>query len=220
MLGVRLEVLISSSGSYDRDHRLHGRSFPTLVRQHMVTGVEIVLRCILTDQPGALALLAGAVAECGGDIRSVEVLGHEGEDVFDDLTVVIDPSSLRTLIDRLRRMDCVELVHAGPSRGHPGDAVTRVAIGIEALLVGAMTPQQAVVTLVGGILRASSAELCDTRDAPKPGRRTLVIPVDGRVLVVRRGYPFTGTERERAATLVRACVAAAQPRQPSPSRSG
>lgn len=183
--------------------------------------MEIVLRCILADQPGALALLAGAVAECGGDIRSVEVLDHEGEEVFDDLTVVIDPGSLRSLIDRLGVMEFVELVHAGPSRGHPGDAVTRLAIGMEALLVGAMTPQQAVVTLVGGLLRASQAELCDAHEAPKPGRRTLVVPVEEEMLVVRRDYAFTGTERERASTLVRACLSAARPRRTySPSRSG
>lgn len=183
--------------------------------------MEIVLRCAVPDRPGALARLAGTIGECGGDIEAVEVLDHDGEGVLDDFTVVIDAADMRTLVDRLDAMDDVDLVHAGPSRGGPGDAVSRVAIGMEALLTGAMPAGRAIVTLVGGVLRASDAELCLPEEAPRADRRTLVLPVDHDVLVVRRDYPFTPTEQQRATTLVRACLAAGPRAQPSPtSRSG
>lgn len=171
--------------------------------------MEIVLRCALSDRPGALAALAGAVAEAGGDIQSVEVLEHDGGEALDDLVVVIQPDALGNLLDRLAGMPDVELLHAGPSRGHPGDAVSRLAIGFEALLVGTMPPERAIVTLVGGLLRATSAEVCSPVDAPRGGRRTLVVPLDDMVLVVRRDHPFTATERERAATVAQACIRAA-----------
>lgn len=176
--------------------------------------MEIVLRCALTDRPGALAALAGAVGEAGGDIRSIEVLEHDGAEALDDLVVLIPPDALPSLLERLAGMPGVELLHAGPSRGHPGDAVSRLAIGFEALLVGTMPPERAVVTLVGGLLRAASGEVCAAADAPRGGRHTLVVPLDDKVLVLRRDYPFTATERERAATVARACVRVAAVSQP------
>lgn len=183
--------------------------------------MEIVLRCALTDRPGALAALAGAVGESGGDIQSIDVLGHEGEEVLDDLVVAIDPTAMPGLLERLADMTGVTLLHAGPSRGDPGDAVSRLAIGLEALLVGSMSPDHAFTTLVGGLLRAGSAALCAPGEAPRPGRHTLVVPLENRVLVVRRDYPFTPTERQRAAIVGRVCVHAAALRdQPSLESSG
>lgn len=178
--------------------------------------MEIVLRCTLSDQPGTLAALAGAVGQAGGDIQSIEVLEHDGDEALDDLVVVIAPAALQDLLDRLTGTPGVGLVHAGPSRGHPGDAVSRLAIGFEALLAGAMPPERALTTLVGGLLRATSAVVCPADEAPRSGRRVLVVPLDDRVVVVRRDYPFTATERERATTVARACVrAAAGARHPS-----
>lgn len=171
--------------------------------------MEIVLRCSLSDRPGTLATLAGTVGEAGGDIQSIEVLERDNGQALDDLVVVIPPAALADLLDRLAAMPGVELVHAGPSRGHPGDAVTRLAMGFEALLAGTMPPERALTTLVGGLLRATSADVCPAGDAPRGGRRTLVVPLDDRaVVVIRRDYPFTATERERAATVARACVRA------------
>ncbi|HVL99157.1 MAG TPA: ACT domain-containing protein [Egibacteraceae bacterium] len=170
--------------------------------------MEIVLRCLMADRPGALASLAGAVGKAGGDIQSVEVLEHDDGQVLDDLVVAIDPLDLRALVTRLQTMEGVELVHAGPSRGDPGDAVTRLAIVFEALLDGSMLPERALTTLVGGLLRASSAEVVATAQAPRSGRRTLVVPVDGGALVVRRDYPFTRAEQQRATTITRACARA------------
>lgn len=167
--------------------------------------MEMVLRCDVTDRPGALARLAGAVSECGGDIQSVEVLEHDGGRALDDLVVAIDPADVARLVDRLEAMADVELVHAGPSRGDPGDAVSRLAIGFEALLDGSMSPDHAITTLLGGMLRARSVTLSATGEAPKAGRHTLVVPLEGDlIVVVRRDYPFTPTERHRAASVARA----------------
>lgn len=181
--------------------------------------MEIVLRCALADRPGALAALASTVSESGGDIQSVEVLERHDGRALDDLVITIDPADMPGLVARLRGAGDVDLVHAGPSRGDHGDAVARLAIGFEALLVGSMDPDHAVSTLIGGLLRASSAELCAADTAPKPGRRTLLLPLPDQVLVLRRDYPFTSTERRRAATIARACVRAARSGHASPSAS-
>ncbi|MEX0659203.1 MAG: ACT domain-containing protein [Egibacteraceae bacterium] len=171
--------------------------------------MEIVLRCALPDRPGALAALAGTVSECGGDIQSIEVLEHQDGRALDDLVVAIDRARVAGLVDRLTRAEDVELIHTGPSRGDPGDAVTRLAIGLTALLDGSMDTDHAFPTLVGGLLRAGSASLCAPDDAPRPDRRTLLVPLAERVLVLRRDYPFTPTERQRATTIGRAVLAAA-----------
>ncbi len=170
--------------------------------------MELMLRCAVPDRPGALATLAGAIAEAGGDIQAIDVVESADGMALDDLLVVVEPDALRTLVDHVRAVDDVALVHAGPSRGHPGDAVTRVALGLESLLNGAMTLEHGVGVLVGGLLRASVAALQHVDDAPEEGDRVLVLPFDGQALVVRRDYRFTATERQRAPALLRACVEA------------
>ncbi len=168
--------------------------------------MEIMLRCELADRPGSLAALAGAISEAGGDIQAVNIVdvSRDGR-VLDDLVVVVDQPQIGELLERVRALESVDLVHAGPSRGHPGDAVTRLAVGLEALLLGTMERARAVSTLVGGLLRADAAELLDRRDAPPPDGRTLVLTFDDRYLVVKRAYRFTEAERERADALLRLC---------------
>jgi hypothetical protein len=170
-----------------------------------------MLRCSVRNRPGALATLAGTVGEAGGDIQAVDVVEAGQEKALDDLVVVFsDAQQLSELIDRLAHLEGVELVHAGPSRGHPGDAVTRLAVGLEAILSGAMTLEHGVRTLLGGLLRASSAELMDDHDAPAPTGKRLVLPVAGRVLVLTRDYRFTSTERDRAEAMLRVALEAAR----------
>ena len=170
--------------------------------------MEVMLRCGLPDRPGALAALAGAIAEAGGDIQAVDVVEHADGRALDDLVVVADPGRLASLVERLEALPEVELVHVGPSRGHPGDAVTRLAVGLQSLLDGAMTPEHALQTLVGGLLRASSADFVPAQDTPVPCDGVLVVAVDERVLVVRRDYRFTDTERARAAAIAALCLQA------------
>lgn len=170
-----------------------------------------MLRCAVPDQPGRLAALAGAIGEAGGDIEAIEVVESGGETALDDLVVVVDgPTGLRALMDRVKAVEGVELIHAGPSRGHPGDAVSRAAIGLEAILSGAMTLEHGVEALVGGLLRASSVTFESADEAPLSGDRVLVLPFAGQALILRRDYRFTETEIDRARAILRVCREAAK----------
>ena len=167
-----------------------------------------MLRVVLPDRPGALAAVAGAIATVGGDIQAVDVVESQRGVALDDLVVFVDPARGRALVDAVRAVPGVKVVHAAPSRGHPGDAVTRLAMGVEALLNGAMTPDHGVEALVGGLLRADSVQLLSAESAPVEEPGVLVLECDERALVVRRAYRFTDTERERASAVLRACLSA------------
>ena len=172
--------------------------------------LEVMLRCSVPDRPGALAALAGAIGHAGGDIQAVDVVEQAGDEALDDLVVVVDDAGhLSVLLERVREVPGTTLVHAGPSRGHPGDAVTRLAVGLEAVLSGAMTLENGVKTLLGGLLRASSAEIHPVDDAPAAHDRRLVLPFNGRALVLVRDYRFTDTENDRATALLRVALEAA-----------
>lgn len=171
--------------------------------------MEVMLRVAVPDRPGALATLAGAIGEQGGDIQAVEVVDRMDGEALDDLVVWLDgPERMRALVDCIEALEGFRLVHAGPSRGHPGDAVTRLAVGLGALLDTSMTQEHALTTLLGGLLRAASVEVSPAASAPRAGAKTLVLPFSGRVLVARRDYRFTDTERERAQTILRTCETA------------
>ncbi|MGH8907350.1 MAG: ACT domain-containing protein [Egibacteraceae bacterium] len=168
--------------------------------------MEILLRCAVPDRPGALAALAGAIGSAGGDIEAVDVVESEDGTALDDLFVrVSGPEGLRAVVENVRAVEGVKLIHAGPSRGHPGDAVTRAAIGLEAILSGAMTIEHGVEALVGGLLRATRVTFEAPDDAPACNDRVLVLPFAGHALVLRRDYRFTETEIDRARSLLRVC---------------
>jgi hypothetical protein len=176
------------------------------------SSVEITLRCDVPDRPGTLAALAGAISAAGGDIVAVDVVETADGRALDDLGIVIEPSQLQAMIEAVQAIDGLELIHAGPSRGMPGDAVARLALGLESLLNGAMTLEHAVTTLVGGFLGASHAELVPQGAAPQSGGTVLVLDFDHQHLVVQRDYRFTDTERERASAILRTCLEAARAR--------
>lgn len=182
--------------------------------------MELELRCAVPDRPGALAALAGAIARAGGDIEAVDVVEAGDGRALDDLTVIVDERNVPALLDRVRALEGVELVHAGPSRGHPSDGVARLAVALEALLDGAMSYDHAVATLVGGLLRARSATFSDADGAPPGDGKTLVLALGDRCLVVRRDYRFTRIEQERAAAILRVCSAAGHTGAHGPSASG
>lgn len=167
--------------------------------------MEIILRCSLPDRPGALAALAGAIGSAGGDIQAVEVVEHVDDRALDDLVVVVERESVAALLEAVRAVDGIELVHAGPSRGHPADAVTRLAIAVEASLAGAMVTEDTVRTLIGGLLRATEVEFLSANPWPRGDDCTLVLAYGSGALVARRAYRFTHTERERAQALLRLC---------------
>jgi hypothetical protein len=171
--------------------------------------VEITLRCDVPDRPGTLAAVAGAIGAAGGDIVSVDVVETADGRALDDIGIVIDPSKVSSVVEALRGVEGVQIIHAGPSRGLPGDAVARLALGVQSLLNGAMTLEHAVTTLVGGLLGASSAELVPIDESAAGSETVLVLDFDHQHLIVRRDYRFTDTERERAAAILRTCVEAA-----------
>jgi ACT domain len=173
--------------------------------------MEIMLRCALPDQPGRLAALTGAISEAGGDIEAVDVVESKDGIALDDLFVRIDGTDgLRAVVARIQALEGVELIHAGPSRGHPGDAVTRAAIGLEAILSGAMTLTHGVQVLLGGLLRASSITFEAADQPPLGDDCLLVLPFADQTLVLRRDYRFTDTEIDRARALLRVCGEAAR----------
>jgi len=165
--------------------------------------MELMLRCALPDRPGALAKLASAISAVGGDIHAVDVVEHHDGRALDDLEVILDEERIPTLLDRLAALDGVSVIHAGPSRGQPGDAVTRLSIGIESLLDGSAEARRGVCTLIGGMLRAREAELVPASQAPDDDQRVLALDAGQEVLMLRRDYRFTATERERALALLR-----------------
>jgi hypothetical protein len=174
--------------------------------------LEITLRCDVPDQPGTLAALAGAISGAGADIVAVDVVETADDRALDDIGIVVGSSQLRAVIDAVTALPDVRLVHAGPSRGLPGDAVARLALGIESLLNGAMTPEHAATTLVGGLLGASRAEVVPAGQAVPSGGNVLVLGFDHQHLVITRDYRFTDTERERAEAVLRTCLEAGRSR--------
>lgn len=175
--------------------------------------MEVMLRCSVSDRPGALAALAGAIADAGGDIEAVEVIESGQGAALDDLVVIVeDPAQLERLLASLKALVGLAVVHAGPSRGHPGDAVTRLAVGFESLLNGAMTLENGLEALLGGLLRATSIRMLPAAEAPRESDKILVLAVDSRVVVVSRDYRFTSTERERAEAILRAGLEAVRAR--------
>lgn len=165
--------------------------------------MELMLRCALPDRPGALAKVAEAISAVGGDIHSVDVVEHDEGRALDDLEIILDEERIPTLLGRLASLDGVSVIHAGPSRGQPGDAVTRLSIGIESLLDGSSEARRGVCTLIGGMLRARRAELLPAPATPDGDPRVLALDAGDEVLVLRRDYRFTATERERAQALLR-----------------
>ena len=175
--------------------------------------MEIHLRLSVPDRPGMLAAVTGAISHAGGDIAAVGVVETARDCALDDIEVVIDPARLQDLVAAIRGVEGVSLIHAGPSRGLPGDAVARLALCVESLLNGAMTLEHAAKTLIGGLLGAARADLLPGGSTPPSGDRVLVLDFDHQLLVLERDYRFTDTERERAAAILRTCVEAARARQ-------
>lgn len=165
--------------------------------------MELMLRCALPDRPGELARLATAISAVGGDIHGVDVVEHRDGRALDDVELTLDDDRVATLLHHVSALDGVMVVHAGPSRGQSGDAVTRLSIAIESLLDGSAEPRRGVCTLIGGMLRARSAEFVSPSQVPNGDQRVLTLDAGDHVLVLRRDYRFTTTERERAQALLR-----------------
>ena len=191
----------ASHGGFARDtwpSRGHGR----------LRAMEVMLRCEVPDVPGRLATVAGAIAEAGGDIQAVEVVQATHGRATDDIW--IQTGDMISVVAHIEALEDITLVHTGPSRGLPGDATARLATGSDALLSGAMSPEHGLPTLIGGLLRADSAELQPPHDWPdKVNRRVLRFEVATGVLVLTREYKFLEAEIDRARQILLLCQRAA-----------
>ncbi len=167
--------------------------------------MEVLLRCQIPDRRGMLSTLAGAIAEAGGDIQAVEVVESRDGTATDDLWVVTD--ALSQVVERVESLDGVTVVHAGMSRGIPGDATIRLATGLEAMISGAMPAEDGLVTLIGGLLHADQAEIevGEDDDPPPRNRRVLRLAIAGGTLVLRREYRFLDAEAQRARDVLAVC---------------
>ncbi|CAN5180862.1 hypothetical protein BH23ACT9_BH23ACT9_36650 [soil metagenome] len=170
--------------------------------------MEVMLRCEIPDVPGRLATLAGAIGEAGGDIQAVEVVQSTHGTAIDDLW--IQTTDMTTVVAHLEALEDIKVIHTGPSRGVPGDATARLAAGIDALLSGAMNPDDGLPTLIGGLLRADTARLLPPHDWPSQrNRRVLRFDVSAGVLVLEREYRFLDAEIQRASQVLLLCERAA-----------
>jgi len=170
--------------------------------------MELMVRCALPDRPGELAKVASAISAFGGDIQAVDVVEHSDGRALDDIELLLDDTQASPLLERLGTLDGVEVVHAGPSRGRPGDAVTRLSIGLESLLDGSAEARRGLLTLIGGMLRARSAEFVAPGEAPRDDPCALVLDAGDQALVLQRDYRFTSTEQQRAEALLRLALRA------------
>jgi hypothetical protein len=170
--------------------------------------MELMVRCALPDRPGELAKIANAISAFGGDIQAVDVVEHGDGRVLDDIELLLDGERVPPLLRRLSTLEGVDVVHAGPSRGRPGDAVTRLSIGIESLLDGSAEARRGLLTLIGGMLRARSAEFVKPGDVRHNDPCALALDAGDEVLLLQRDYRFTATERERAEALMRLALRA------------
>lgn len=67
--------------------------------------MKALIRLVLDDHPGALAQVAAAIAQAGGDIVAVDVVERGGSRVIDDFIVDVnghDPIDLELMANRLR----------------------------------------------------------------------------------------------------------------------
>lgn len=79
----------------------------------------VLVRLVLEDRPGALARAAGAIADAGGDIVTMDVVDRDGGTVTDDFVVELSsaaPSDLEVLAHRLDEVSgvIVECVRPTP----------------------------------------------------------------------------------------------------------
>lgn len=169
------------------------------------------VRVRLPDESGALARLAAAVAETGGNILGLAVHGQDGHSVVDELLVggPLPAAGLAATVRSVLGPPEADTVLVAPADPHElVDAPTRALD----LAAGARDTGE-IAAALAVLLHADSAEVRATGngrgESGVDGGHELDLPApDGRRLVVRRVWaPFTVTERARAEAYLRAVLA-------------
>ncbi len=169
------------------------------------------VRAGLPDRPGALAELAAACGRAGVNIQAVQVF-PEGTSVTDELVLQVPQDWTR---DRL-----AELID-----GAGGETVGVVPVTTAALEDQPTRYVQAVRAIIGqpASFPDVAAHLFDADVAPSDGSEDVLEMSVGEsaTIQIRRGTPFTATERARAtalAELVREVLGMQAP--PAPHQPG
>ena len=71
--------------------------------------VQFLVRLILDDRPGALAHAAGAIADIGGNIVSMDVVEHGDKTVVDDFIVQLTDETTDRIVEHLSSMPGIEV---------------------------------------------------------------------------------------------------------------
>lgn len=149
--------------------------------------MSYLLRVQIPDAPGSLGLLAAALGDTGGDIRSVDVVEH-GTDgtVVDDIVVELPGGSLPdTLISAAQSLDGVEVDSIRPFSGSV-DRRGQIAM-LADLSRHRNQPQRALGELVDGLPRTMTAGWALVLGHSSGGTRRVVASMaapadDGRTL--------------------------------------
>ncbi|MFD5867327.1 amino acid-binding ACT domain protein [Corynebacterium sp. NPDC060344] len=149
--------------------------------------MSYLMRVQIPDGPGSLGLLAAALGETGGDIRSVDVVEH-GTDgtVVDDIVVDLPSGSLPdTLITAAQSIDGVEVDSIRPFSGSV-DRRGQIAMLAE-FSRHRSQPQRALGEIVDGLPRTMTAGWALVLGHSATGTRRVVASIaapedDGRTL--------------------------------------
>lgn len=149
--------------------------------------MSYLMRVQIPDAPGSLGLLAAALGETGGDIRSVDVVEHGADGtVVDDIVVDLPSGSLPdTLITAAQSLDGVEVDSIRPFSGSV-DRRGQITMLAE-LSRHRNQPQRALDEIVDGLPRTMTAGWALVLGHSSTGTRRVVASMaapedDGRTL--------------------------------------
>jgi len=187
-----------------------------------------IVRVWLPDRPGALGVVATAVGEVGAEICGIDILERGAGRAVDELAVEVPATAIPVLVERLRRLDGVDVEDVRLADGTTHDPRAD-ALELAAMLVGAgdrTSLLDAVVThgrrLLGGdwaaLLRLADGELAAV-DGPSPEGRWLLAFVEGSRTAAAVADGLAGPEDVVWAPLPATSLALVVGRQGAPFRA-
>ncbi len=159
------------------------------------------VRAEIGDEPGALARLAGTVAELSGNILELRVHTGLGAAVDELVIDVPDAVGIAELTDCVRGSGAARVFVRRADTHELVDATTRALDLSDALIRGSEDITDALVAL----LRADDAGWTPDESGPPPADDVMRLRgiTAGHLWVRRPGLAFTGAEYARARALVR-----------------
>lgn len=140
-----------------------------------------IVRVWMPDRPGALGALASRIGAVGGDVVGIDILERGADRAIDELVVELpSPDLLDLLLAEIQEVDGVDVEDIRPAAQALHDPRLD-ALETAAILVGAATPEAAVVELCthavrtvgaawGAIVDVAAAEIVVAEgETPSPG---------------------------------------------------